>query len=1682
MDKTKSMHDANNVFPITNDVKIGGRAIGKINVIFSLAVHSFRSKMRFLPKIIKYLTHSVKIQTSRKRQIPLGKALLTGALLFGITTSTIAVETVDIGSFTIQFWQKADGDPDGADRAVTPFRDFTNIEKEQIIRAFEYWAATIPASSATTKAVIRVVPNDGTDTGAAYSWNFSHVKSTTSEGGANRNQTPTFEVLAENRNVTPNNFTVTTPVTAPQPNTSFSAHSMIVINVGIYDDYRTPTQIIGNASNTSNRPVTQGMIHEIGHSLGVSGGQATDTAFPTVISVFDSHLRDSHGVAASNAGVIQSGNTYIPNNGFDLTTTASGFYAYFRGTEVDKLLGLTGVAANTPAVGLKVLGRNPATGNLDGNTLSHGGIFQSLMSYGVFRSLPFFSEVELAQLQDIGYTVDRTGSFGKSYYVAGTTETNTNGFGTKASPNTKLYGVGLHVFTDNVNIIQMGNIYANGEGGAGIRIDGSGNKITIGTNTDVYANGLNGIGLLGSVGSNNVIVMRSGSNLQGTGTSGYGARFDTGSSDVASHGNVTLFSSRPRETAEIDELKNIMNDAMVDRFDISGSISGTAAAIYIADNAHVKQINFMKGTTINGSIISDYTDGGRTTTLTFGKLANTNGEATGSGDSTNFAINIADDIGGTGKFDLETWGGETTLSAANLGFNIGTIGADSTNVKSTLNLPGTVTFSTLNLGSVNNTVSVLDGKTTGRVTATNGVANRITVQNLASLNVPAIDNYGVLADNKTIIVTGNADNNATVQILDTGTLDVGGKLTNAGLIDTAKLVEVTGDVDNSNKITNVTTLDAKADLNNAATGQLDTNTNIKVGGKLTNDGEIDTAKLVEVTGDVDNNYKITNVTTLDVKSNLNNNGNLFSSSIVSVGGKFTNDGWVDTAALIDVTKDIDNTGLLQNVTTLQTKENLNNTATLFSNSNIIVAGKLDNAGTIDGGLLVDVTGDIDNTDEIKNVTTLQTDADLNNAASGQIVSNTNVNVGGKFDNAGIVDTANLVNVTGDIDNSNVIQNVATLQTDADLNNTVITSRIVNNTKVIVGGKLENIGLVDTSTLVDVTGDIENNGLIQNVVTLQTAANLNNQKDYSQIVDNKTVNVGVDLTNNGTVDRFTTLNVGQDLTNNNYVNINRDSTVTIGRNGFNTGHVKINGNLIAGNQFTNQFLVTGAGTAATRNGFINNGTISPGNSIDTITVVGPFVNNVTGSFYIELDPSHYPSKPFAGLHNDLVDVNAGSATINGGEVFVASPSNDKTKTATPARYVGNTHYTFLDTDKTGDLVVNNVLTAHDPADILLFDFLADHDTKSYWLDVQREYYYGKFGDTFNQVAVGDYIDEIGLDPDPSGDFFGVLIELDKLNAGITHRAGISKAAKFSLDQMSGAIYGTIANAGIQNTGIVNNTLADVLRRDAFGNQNGCEPCETVCATKKSSRRNTWGLGYGIGGETQFDGNAYGYDQTFAGTLIGIDKTYKRNLRVGLFASYGEGKISSDLSERSKSKEFLAGLYLRKGMKIGYILASGGLGNNRYDTERTISFVNRKTKNKHDAIVGTVYLERGLELKNRYGILQPFFGIQYIGSQQNGFAEHGADSLNLVTNTTDGHSLRSLLGSRFSTNSRTVNKGKLSLYGNAIWMHEFLRSYTNFTAEFSNPGFANFSSASKFTVRGNDSKRDWAIVGVGLNYDK
>ena len=363
--------------------------------------------------------------------------------------------------------------------------------------------------------------------------------------------------------------------------------------------------------------------------------------------------------------------------------------------------------------------------------------------------------------------------------------------------------------------------------------------------------------------------------------------------------------------------------------------------------------------------------------------------------------------------------------------------------------------------------------------------------------------------------------------------------------------------------------------------------------------------------------------------------------------------------------------------------------------------------------------------------------------------------------------------------------------------------------------------------------------------------------------------------------------------------------------------------------------------------------------------------------------------------------------------------------------------------------------------------------------------GLYGHTYNQRAVESTVRTLW------GDKWAA-------DRGLTEPDEI----RYALDQMGGSIYGTLANSSITNTSLVNSTLGDVLRRGEFGGactsgfMAACDPCVgTACDpsvgsacdpygmtsysysyARKPLQRNLWGLAFGTGGATHYDDNAYGYHQSYFGTIVGLDRLYGRTTRAGLYVSYGEGWISSDLLDHSKSRELQFGLYLRKELRIGYMFLNGGLGYNQYHTERELSYLGLKTSSKHEAFVGTLYGERGIEFQGALARWQPFLGLQYIGNQQSRFTESGAGMYSLEGDITTGSSLRMLFGTRLSRDIARINHGMLSLSGKAVWMHEFLdAASTSFNGRF-------VGTDKGITVRGNNAGRDWAVLGGGLTYDR
>lgn len=553
-------------------------------------------------------------------------------------------------------------------------------QKKTILSAMSYWAEIIQPAAKASPAII----NFGTDAdkGARA---FPYVAM---ESGDTTFITTLLAKSLQGVAISPEEFS------------GRLEHGMVSIGTSPWDtlDYM-PSQL----PRSPQFDLYATIFHEIAHNLGVASLEkdTQDQAKPLfykVLTLWELHLRDDNGNPAQPSQKVQCAICLHPNDAhiFD----ARKEQAYFTGTHVDEVLaGAFGEAAPGKPRGVPVkllmfdrsgieymLAMLAEAEDSIGYSMfldkpSHIELKNSMMSHQKYRNTTTFMEAELAVMQDLGYTIDRRHFYGYSVYGDGQTMTNRHGFfqrdanGTSYLPgqyNTATLGMGLHIYGSQNTITQEADLLSQGAGGAGVRIDGVGNTLIVAPNTKIHANGIHGRGVMVAYGKNHTLIHRG--DIQATGADGIAANFDFGNNML---GNVNEYRGSyirtlPTETETelgpeswLPLLLGELDGPLVRQFDVTGSLTGQSAAIYMSDNALVGQINIMRGAQLVGDILSRYKERDeqgqpRLTQLTFGQLANAQGQSTGQTDA-NFALYYQGNIQGT-NLALTAQGGVTALN------------------------------------------------------------------------------------------------------------------------------------------------------------------------------------------------------------------------------------------------------------------------------------------------------------------------------------------------------------------------------------------------------------------------------------------------------------------------------------------------------------------------------------------------------------------------------------------------------------------------------------------------------------------------------------------------------------------------------------------------------------------------------------------------------------------------------------------------------------------------------------------------------------------------------------------------------------------------------------------------------------------------------------------------------------
>ena len=383
------------------------------------------------------------------------------------------------------------------------------------------------------------------------------------------------------------------------------------------------------------------------------------------------------------------------------------------------------------------------------------------------------------------------------------------------------------------------------------------------------------------------------------------------------------------------------------------------------------------------------------------------------------------------------------------------------------------------------------------------------------------------------------------------------------------------------------------------------------------------------------------------------------------------------------------------------------------------------------------------------------------------------------------------------------------------------------------------------------------------------------------------------------------------------------------------------------------LQVNAGTRLSGTGTLNNlvlaGTLAPGNSIGTLSATGNVVIRAGATVEVEVA---------AAGGTDLLAA-AGSATIEGGNVQVVALDPE-------TQYVNGRSYTFLTAagGRTGTFAGLSESSA-------FLDFALGYTANSAFLTVSVVRTFPDVALTFNQRQASIALMEFDV---------GGADALAVYNQLLLAEAELARAA---FDAASGEIYPVLVASTLrQSDGRVSRLLG---RAQALGSEGW----------------GLWGSANGQDGRVDGDGNGARFTHDGLGGELGVDYRGPGNgWAIGFGGGYNEGGVRlRDRGSRAEADGWHVGGYARYGTGgTGFSATlAGAYASNEADVVRniTVGTLSRVATARVDVEGWSL----GAEL--RYGLpigggwaMGPQLRIAHARAQLGGFAETGADSLNLT----------------------------------------------------------------------------------------
>jgi autotransporter-associated beta strand protein len=412
---------------------------------------------------------------------------------------------------------------------------------------------------------------------------------------------------------------------------------------------------------------------------------------------------------------------------------------------------------------------------------------------------------------------------------------------------------------------------------------------------------------------------------------------------------------------------------------------------------------------------------------------------------------------------------------------------------------------------------------------------------------------------------------------------------------------------------------------------------------------------------------------------------------------------------------------------------------------------------------------------------------------------------------------------------------------------------------------------------------------------------------------------------------------------------------------------------------------------------NYGTVSPGNSVGTLTILGNYVQETGSNLIIEFNPASA----------DLLNV-SGNVTILPGATITLTP--------TVGAYAPNQTYTVV---SAGGLRSGQ------------FSFVV-LTLPSF--SVRVVYPPNSVDIVINLVPFSD----LGLDAD-------ALIVANCLDSaspadGSDLQTIIDDLRFMSVAQMQNTMHQMLPSLF---NGLDLAQEATILQvRQTLTRQMDLL-CKKPCG--KSGRTRIWTDFFSTTSLQNSSGDKVGYKADFAGGVLGADQWWERDIYTGFAYGYTQDKLDWKQEGGSAWMENVYGALYAGGWMNSFFYAQSALiaSYNFYKTHRKIAFIGNeftpftRTAKGRDAGYSLLsHFETGC-IFGKSVQARPFERIDYAFVHRKAFEEQGADSIDLIVDSHNADLLRSETGAEFFTCFlRGSSKWTPSLTLSCIWESRFL----------------------------------------------